>query len=211
MALTDLLYRCPACGADPLEGKGALARCADCGTTFDASTPGGILVTAGSVRTRVPAAELLEEISKRSPRALSATGLASSATLRETIAEVPVRYRDTLLGFREEFGPAVDGSVRLDGESLSFTPTTGGSRSWDLAEVRAVQGASSTLQVSLVGGQVLLFRFRDTSPLRWEEELHSTLRTLWTRLGRGEIEEFQPWIRASGAGRGPDTPPDTPR
>jgi hypothetical protein len=211
MALTDLLYRCPACGADPLEGKGAMAHCADCGTTFDASTPGGVLVTAGSLRTRVPAAELLEKLSKQPRPAHSSAELASRATLRETTGEVPLRYRGRLLGFREEFGPAVDGSVRLDGESLRFNPTTGADRRWDLAEVRAVQGASSTLQVSLVGGQVLLFRFADSSPLRWEEELHTTLRKLWTRLGRGDIEEFQPWIRASGAGRGPDTPPDTRR
>ena len=43
MPLIHLLYRCPRCGHDPLEGEGDRAWCLACGTRFARGGPGGLI------------------------------------------------------------------------------------------------------------------------------------------------------------------------
>ena len=66
---------------------------------------------------------------------------------------------------------------------------------WPLLDIRALQGSSSSLQISPLEGGVVTFRFEEESSRRWEELLKAGLRRMWSEAGRGEIAEFQPRIR----------------
>lgn len=205
MALTDLLYRCPFCGHDPLVGKGLRARCPGCGRSY-APGRGGTAIrvtTKAGQGEEVPAGELssrLEAIGGAVGPARTEAGrleLRSPVRARFAGSEVPVRFRGELLGFYEEFGEPVPGELSLEHDRLVFRPDEGGDGAvrWPLLELAALQTSSSSVQISPRSGGVVLFRFEDASVRRWEELLRAAISEAWRGAGRGEVVEFQPRIR----------------
>lgn len=203
MGLTDFLYRCPVCGKDPVEGQKTRARCPDCGARFEAAPrDGGIHVAVGD-ETRIEAAwtlaDSMEEKGGAVARATSGEGTleySATAAVRFSTEQRTLRHRGSVLGFIEEFGPATAGRIRITDEALFFEEEGGREHVWHLMDLRAVQTSSSTVQVTLQDGRLVSFRFSDDSTRRWESLLYYVLRRCWKELGRGEILEFQPRIRA---------------
>ncbi|MFW5905159.1 MAG: hypothetical protein ACOCUZ_02975 [bacterium] len=217
MGLSDLLYRCPECGADPTEGTGRRARCPACGAAFRPTPDGlGIRIRTSAGARDESLAALVRAISAHGgPLTRAAAGSDGSLVyeaqvlLREAHREEAVRHAGRLLGFTEQFGPSVPGTLELRSQRLRFVPSgagrsgfsggpdaESGDRTWELRDMRALQASSSAVQLSPVQGGVLLCRFPDDSPRRWELLLAEALQRVWTTLGRGEIVEFQPRIRA---------------
>lgn len=196
MALTALLFRCPACGADPLLAVRSGARCRSCGRSYEQGTE-------GTLRIREPDGRLVErpvaELAARAGEMWGADAPEGEARvrMREATEEVPVRQGRELLGFFERRGPVRPGLLRLDGEAVHFQPDgEEEARRWPLLELRAVQGSSSSVQISPKAGGVITFRFETDSPRRWEERLREAVRRSWARAGRGPVGEFQPRIRS---------------
>ncbi len=191
MSLIDLLPLCPLCGHDPLQGSGARAHCSGCNASFDVASRARIRVRDREGDRLVEAADLLDRLDERGLDVQE-----SGVTLARAEGEAPVHFGGQVLGFREILPEAVEGTLRLDGEELFFEPAAEGAvEVFRLEALRALQGASSSLQLSFVDGTVLLLRFADASPRRWEVALQEAVRALWQSKGRGLIEEFQPWIR----------------
>lgn len=206
MALVDFLYRCPFCGHDPLQGAGDTARCGSCGRSFrTAPAEGGIAISEGGGETRVvPVDELSRRIEAlggvltRAQRDDGSLRYEAVAAMRLAVVEEPVHYGGSLFGFTEQLGSRRDGTLVLDDRTLQFLSREGDREvvRWDLKDVRALQGASSSVQLSPRTGGVAVFRFLDDSPRRWEALLAHALRRVWLEEGWGEIVEFQPRIRA---------------
>ena len=203
MALGDFLYRCPFCGAEPLEGKGDKASCSGCARQYERGEEGTrIFVHEGDGRkSGIPArrlAERLDELESASGPSREGRGylLESAAVARFATGEEPVRFRGALLGYVEKMGPERAGTLGLGARTLKFRERDGTVHQWDLLDLRALQTASSTVQVSSVEGGVVTFSFAGDSPRRWERLLKVQLRKLWREEDRGEIFEFQPRIRA---------------
>jgi hypothetical protein len=205
MSLATLLYRCPLCGHDPVEGRGDEASCPGCGRGFRRGDAGGtlrIVEADGTVRT-VPAGQLTRAIEAKGGARSAASGEGgrlsrSAAALRSrSIAEVPLFRRGELVGFWERKGAGERGRVSLEHDRLSFTKegaaeAEAGDR-WELLEIRALQSSSSLIQISC-GGELVQFRFERDSPRRWEDLLRLALQEAWAAAGRGTIVEFQPRI-----------------
>lgn len=203
MGLADFLYRCPECGADPISATRQGARCVACGSSFVPAPEGeGIRVRTPSGVRRTALAELgraLERHGGPLPRAKDPNGnlaYEAPAVLRVARSEEPVYHEGQLLGFTEQFGPPVAGVLGIVPRELRFREAGGApSHRWELCNVRALQASSSAVQLSLPDSGVVLFRFPEDSPRRWEALLAHALREVWRELGRGEIVEFQPRIR----------------
>jgi hypothetical protein len=113
-----------------------------------------------------------------------------------------VWFKGELQGFAERMERPEPGSLRIDGEGLTFAPGPDGDdeggmapvRHWSFMAIGAVQTSSSSLQISPRSGGLWEFRFRGDSPKRWEELVRYGLREAYRRAGRGEIVEFQPRI-----------------
>jgi hypothetical protein len=210
MALVDFLYRCPYCGLDPLEGKGLTAQCRSCGRGFEPGSGNtAIRVTRpGAPVEEVPAgslARLMDRLGGATATALNAEGrIVFQSRVRSRFArqETPVRFRKELLGFSEHFGEVEEGWLTLDHDRLLFEPDAADAeagksiRTWLLLDLGALQTSSSSVQISPRGGGVVLFRFPDASPRRWEELLKASIRQAWRDAGRGDVVEFQPRILA---------------
>lgn len=133
-------------------------------------------------------------------------GMGSRRRARVTVRrgsgkEGPVRHSGEVVGFAEELGDPREGVLELTSRALNLWGEAEGVSpvdQWALADIRAVQTTSSALQISPITGGVILFRFQDDSPRRWEDLLHRRLRERFRADGRGEILEFQPRIVASG-------------
>lgn len=203
MSLVDFLYRCPECGADPISATRHGATCTACGSSF-APAPGGegIRVRTPTGERQAPLAELGWAVERHGgplPRAKDPDGslaYEAPAVLRIARSEEPVYHEGQLLGFTEQFGPPVAGVLRVVPRELRFREPGGApSHRWALRDVRALQASSSSVQLSLPDVGVVLFRFSEDSPRRWEALLGHALREVWRGLGRGEIVEFQPRIR----------------
>ncbi len=123
MPLTYLLYRCPRCGHDPLEGEKDEATCSGCGTRYARGGEGGLILV------REPSGEVWEVPGHRLTTAMegwmeekpSASGV-SGASIHESQVEVtqsgeeaPVWWGGELLGFAEAMGEARD-------REASFSP-----------------------------------------------------------------------------------------
>ncbi len=207
MALVDLLYLCPDCGAEAMEGKGSEATCAGCGTSFATHGRGqGILVTSADQGSQVVAAHELASGIEAHDSVLKAVRQGTGGVLRRTrvllslaVGEGPVRHGDRILGFIEEFGPPDAGELTLTSDGLTFTSEGEELREWRLAELTALQAASSSLQLTQPGRPLASFRFRSDSTRRWESLLREAIRRVWREAGRGEVDEFQPRIRAHGS------------
>lgn len=199
MAIGDLLWACPYCGAVGAlakEGRGR-AGCAACGARFRrgagaslrARTPGG------TWEEHAPAAWL-----RRLPsidRAFGdAPGREDRVEARLAGPDEVVRRAAEVLGFRETDGERVEGVLRLEGDVLTLEEDGGARRVWPLAELTAVQSSSRVVQVKARDRPVATFRFRTGSPRLWEELLQHALRRVYRARGRGEIREFQPRIVA---------------
>lgn len=214
MALKHFLYRCPACGHDPMEGRGDVATCPSCTLLIDRKATGTTCLRL-HLRGRedapieVPVATLADRITAHGGALTRAThsdgSLAYEAEVRVQTAgsEMPIRYRRRLLGFAERFGAGTPGILRLSDDALALrspvladAPST---RRWALEEIRSLQTSSSAVQITTQTEGVVLFRFTEDSPRRWDELLRHAIAERWKRLGKGTVQEFQPRIRAEGA------------
>lgn len=207
MALVDLLYLCPDCGAESMEGKGSEATCPGCGTRF-ATTGRGQQIRVSAPHdgsTVVAAHELASRIEARDP-VLQAIRQGTRGVLRRAevllslaVGEGPVRQGHGILGFIEEFGPPDAGELTLTSGCLTFRSETTGIHEWRLADLTALQAASSSIQLTHPGRPLASFRFRSDSTRRWERLLQEAIRRVWREGGRGEVDEFQPRIRNHGS------------
>lgn len=214
LALKDFLYRCPACGHDPMEGRRDLATCAACGLHVDRNAAGATCLRLHwpgmeTAPTEVPAATLADRIVSHGGALTRATApdgnMAYEAEVRVRAAgtEMPIRYRRRLLGFAERFGAGSPGILHLSRDALglrSLLPSdTVPPRRWALEDIRSLQTSSSAVQITTRGDGVVLFLFTSDSPRRWDELLRHAIGERWKRLGKGTVHEFQPRIRARGA------------
>ena len=112
------------------------------------------------------------------------------------IAEDAVWHRGVLRGYSESMGPAVEGSITVDRDTVSVDGGATGAGRWRHLDIGAVQAASSSLQLSLPGDRLVEFRFLGDSPRRWETLVRRLIADAWERAGRGRVVEFQPRIVA---------------
>lgn len=202
MPLTYLLYRCPHCGHDPMEGAKDRATCPGCGLAFSRGGEGGL------IRIQDPAGEIWEVPGARLASAVEAWTAAefeesgsgggvfhkSRVRARQSGAESPVWFEGELIGFAEAMSSAVEGNLEIDEEGLVLRMECGQVMRWPFMDIRAVQTSSSSLQFSPVSDGLVEFRFPEDSPFRWEGILRESLRRAYRRAGLGEIVEFQPRI-----------------
>lgn len=182
MSLADLVVDCRVCGGESFISEGRSAACTDCGAEYrydpdtDALTwTGGLVGNSGGAPGGVPEARV---------------------SARFAFEEIPVRYHDGLLGFIEQRGPHTPGTLRLHPDRVEFVEDRGPTHTWDLLDVRAVQTASSSVQISPLEGGVVTFALAGPSPRRWEGLLREAVTAAWKAAGRGTVVEFQPRIRA---------------
>ena len=220
MALHHLLFRCPQCGHDPTEGERDHAACPACGATFLRVRKGGeIRIQTPSEE---PREERIEELLRRIDDfggALESdmgpdgrVRRTSEVLMRKSSEEQPLRFKGSVLGFVEALSEGEHGHLHLQEDRLAFVPSGGqedegaptvsgpvesagnSAETWDLLDIRAVQSASSAVQISPPGGGMVQFQFVSDSPFRWEALLKAALQTAYAEAGRGEIREFQPRI-----------------
>lgn len=194
MSLTDLIYRCPFCGTDTMQGKGVEAHCPGCERVYELASRGDGLRVRGQDGSdlQIGVGALIDRMDS-----LGKDGavLESSVLAKFAYRERPVWYRDALIGFFEEWEPSRPGELRLDDRTVQFTESSGEVHQWSLLDLRAVQTASVAVQISALGGGLVSFRILNGSPRRWEEAFRARLRRVWRDAGKGEIFEFQPRIR----------------
>jgi hypothetical protein len=193
MALFNFLYRCPRCGADPMEGRGDEVRCPQCGIRVRRGGGGATLrVVEAGKEVALPAAELTA--------ATAAVGGAGSlpreamVTRSRSAAEEPVHHRGRLLGYAERQDEGEVGRLRLTDVDALFLQEERVRDRWPLLRFRALQSSSSLVQFSTPDEPLVQFRFQSDSPRRWEELFRLALQRAWRNAGRGEILEFQPRI-----------------
>jgi hypothetical protein len=225
MPIHHMLYRCPRCGHDPLDGHRGRAKCSSCETQFEQGRGAVIIVRPpGGPPKRCTASNLLADVERLGGPGLAGPGRAqlggaslfreSRITFGRAEGHDVIRWRGEVLGFSERISWKGRGTVRLEGEALSFQPDQGtgrgrsrqGSRGGQdspdgldqgfsclLGEIRCVQISSRALQVTLDGGRLCQFEFVDDSPKRWEDLVCLALTRLYARRGQC-ITEFKPRI-----------------
>lgn len=203
MALVDLLYRCPECGHDPMEGEGDEARCPECSRQYhrgDGRTTISISQT-GHPSVDIPAAVLVERIERRGGPLTRATTSAGGIHYEAEVLisfrqeEDPVWHKGSLLGFTERMGEPEPGRLVVGDDEVTVRWGDGREQAWGYLEIMAVQAASSALQLSVPGDQLVQFRFLRDSPRRWEDLLRRLVTAAYHREGRGKVVEFQPRIQ----------------
>jgi len=204
LPLSDFLYRCPSCAAAPTVAEGDGAHCSRCRRRYTPGQGGGLILerSPDGSRRMVHAAELAREMAVQGgpgPIPEEETSFRETRVrFRRAIGEDPIRYEGTLLGYAERFDAPVEGVLRLDPVHLRILPASSngnGSLAWALEDIQAIQASSSSIQFSAGEGGVVLLRFLDESPRRWDDLLRAALQARWNALGRGPIAEFQPRIR----------------
>ena len=204
MPLSDFLYRCPSCGAAPTVAEGMAARCPRCSRSYTQGQGGGLILECspdGSRRAVHAAALAREMIAQGGPEPIPGEGTSSRETrvrFRRVIGEDPIRHEGRLLGYAERFDASEEGVLHLDPLYLRILPADrngDGEVTWALEDIQAIQASSSSIQVSASAGGVVLLRFLEDSPRRWDDLLRAALQARWDALGRGPIVEFQPRIR----------------
>ncbi len=214
MAIHDLLWACPLCGAvDSIApaGKGKES-CRACGAAFRRGKRALIEVTRPdrTVETR-PAGEWAARLPAVPGGEAAPVGESGAGPGRRTrvlarfaLGDEAIRRGGVFQGTMERLGPERPGTLALTETSLELQLEDGEARRWRLDEVAALQASSRTIQLRPRGEPIVSFRFPESSARLWEERLTGALRARWRALGRGEIVEFQPRIVAA-----PASPPGT--
>ena len=218
MPIHHMLYRCPRCGHDPLEGRKGRAKCSSCGTRFEQGRGSLILMRPpqGPVE-EASATSLIADLEKMGGAGTGrerGTGSSGERLLREARVAFGtaggydvIRWWGEVIGFSERISWKGKGLIRLEGESLTFTPNgeaavrgggvdpdTGGEEfSCLLGDIRGIQISSGAVQVTLERGQLYQFEFVDDSAKRWEDLLCLALRRFYREEGRSVIE-FKPRV-----------------
>ncbi len=218
MPIHHMLYRCPRCGHDPLEGRKGRAKCSSCGTRFEQGRGSLILMRPpqGPVE-EASATSLIADLEKMGGAGTGrerGTGSSGSRLLREARVAFGtaggydvIRWWGEVIGFSERISWKGKGLIRLEGESLTFTPNgeaavRGGGVDPDaggedfsclLGDIRGGQISSGAVQVTLERGQLYQFEFVDDSAKRWEDLLCLALRRFYSQKGRSVIE-FKPRV-----------------
>ena len=130
----------------------------------------------------------------RATRADGTVRYSARAEICWRISEQPVWHRGALLGFAESMGPKVPGTITVDGKAVLVDDGRPESGRWRLLDVRAVQAASKSLQLSLPGDGFVQLSFLNDSPRRWEILMRRLIADAYERAGRGRVIEFQPRI-----------------
>ena len=210
MPIHDILYRCPRCGHDPLDGHKGKAECSSCGTGFQQGRGSVIIVRPPhGPPERASASSLLADVEKMGGpdqrNEPGSEGLFREARIIFGRAEGHdvIRFRGEVLGFSERISWKGEGLLRLEGEALTFVPDAGLGGSVEgfsclLGDIRGVLISSGALQVTLDGARMYQFEFVDDSPKRWEDLVCLALTRLYARSGQ-RITEFKPRITASPA------------
>ncbi len=210
-----MLYRCPRCGQDPLDGDEGGAKCSSCGTSFEQGR-GSVIIVRSPDGPPEPtsASSLIADVERMGGPGLKkdrGEDQGEEVLFRESRivfgkaeGHDVIRWRGEVLGFSERISRKGEGFLKLEGEELSFKPD-GKSEGFSclLGDIRGVQISSMALQVTLEGARLYQFELLDGSPKRWEDLLCLTLRRFHARSGN-HITEFKPRIIAT-----PDTTPDT--
>jgi hypothetical protein len=202
MALTDLLYRCPRCGRDPLPGVGDRAECPECFTTYTRGSVGSRIRISfpGGSPAEVPPHVLTARIDALGGALPGEHGEGGEVRrtpvrMQRSRNEEAVEWDGALVGFVETYEPPEEGVLRLTVDTLEFLDPGGRLlASWGLTTLTAVQGASSAVQIRLPGGWLHQFRFPMDSPRRWESLLRVLVSRARLQAGLGEVVEFQPRI-----------------
>ncbi len=221
MPIHDMLYRCPRCGHDPLDGHKGRARCFSCRTRYEQGRGSVIIVRPPKgPPERISAASLVADMDRLGGlgtgkgRGLPEESLFREAKVALGLAEGydVIRWRGEVLGFSERISWKGEGLLKLEGEALTFTPleTRAEGFSCLLSDVRGVQISSGALQVTLEGTRLYQFDLVDDSPKRWEDLLCLALSCLYTKTGRC-ITEFKPRIVTEPLAMGTDRPSDEDR
>ena len=204
MALKDVLWACPACHA--IESIAPDGRCQACDARLRRGRGALIVLNrAGAAPEERSVADWLAQLPWPD---LDAEGLSlpggitppfeAAVLVRTETHRKPLRLAGDYIGTIEVFGEREPGTLTLDLASIAFTPdpaTVGWC--WPLADLAAIQPASSTIQLKVRGGPVASLRFRTGSVRLWEQRLKFCTRHAWNAAGRGRILEFQPRIRAA--------------
>ena len=223
MPIHDMLYRCPRCGHDPLDGHKGRARCFSCGTRYEQGRGSVIIVRPpeGPLE-RISAASLVADMDRMGGLGTGkdrGRGLPEQSPFREARVALGlaegydvIRWRGEVLGFSERISWKGEGLLKLEGEALTFTPLGNRAEGFSclLSDVRGVQISSGALQVTLEGTRLYQFEFVDDSPKRWEDLLCQALSRLYTKTGRC-ITEFKPRIVAEPLPMGRDRRSDEDR
>lgn len=128
MPLAHLLYRCPRCGEDPVEGGKDEVSCPTCGAVFRRGGKGGRITVSvpGEGEWSVPSDRLSQAIAELGGPATRATdpggriSYAARVEVRRAQREDPVWYRGDLRGFAERFGAPEDGVLQIDDLGVSL-------------------------------------------------------------------------------------------
>ena len=212
-----MLYRCPRCGHDPLDGHKGKAKCSSCGTRFEQGRGAVIDVRPpNGPPERSSASVLMAAVEamggpgsapapRRDRSEVSPFREAKIAFGRAEGLDV-IRWRGEVLGFSEKISWEGKGLIRLEDEVLTFRPSgdpsgsPSGRRHGDfsclLEDIRGLQISSKALQVTLEGQRLYQFEFVHDSPKRWEDLLCLALKRLYARSGQS-ITEFTPRILAT--------------
>ncbi len=217
MPIHDMLYRCPRCGHDPLDGHRRGAKCSSCGTTFEQGGGSVIVVRPpDGLPEPTAASTLIADLEK-----VGGPGIGDDLdeeilfreariTLGRAEGHDVIRWRGEVLGFSERISWKGEWLVRLEGEALAFRPNQGTAPSARrpvrtgptaaaegfaclLGDIRGVQISAKALQVTVEGSRLYQLKFIDDSPKRWEDLLRLALRRLYARSGSC-ITEFKPRI-----------------
>ena len=196
-----------------MQGQDERAACPRCGIRIERARGEIVLMRPGNdMQYTINAAEICRKIYEHGgpiSRATQEDGtVAYSAEARVSWrdSEAAVWHRGALLGFAETMGPAAPGRISVDADAVSVAVSVSGkggrraSGRWAHLDVRAVQAASSSLQLSLPRRKLVELRFVADSPRRWETLMQRLIADAWARAGRGRVVEFQPRVVAVGPG-----------
>ena len=204
MPISHFIYRCPSCGHEPMRNRGSRAQCDSCSHSYAPGKGRGMIrVQEGRGTPReVPAWEVARAVDAGGvpgvpgvPTTLAPSRVEARVELRQAVQETPLYRRGALLGFVEERGPRLPGTLAIEDGGLVFRGDGGTEWGATFLDLRAIQASSSSVQVSPLGGGVITLRFVADSPRRWEDLIKQEIRSAWQEAGRGEILEFQPRIR----------------
>ena len=207
MPIHHMLYRCPRCGHDPLQGHEGKAECVSCGTRFE-QRRGAVIIAhppEGSAE-QTDATRLLAAVEEMGgPGVRTDAGeerLFRESRIRSGRVEGHdvIRWRGRVLGFSEKIVWKGEGFLRLEREALTFRPDAGSGQGFSclLSDIRGVQISSKALQITLEGSRMHQFEFIEDSPKRWEDLVCLALTRLYAQSGQSVIE-FKPRIITADA------------